>query len=188
MVNSECLRVFEERLGLTIKKQLGELDKNIEAEKGLAASKGNLLSGCMINGVKGLCIKALETRVDYIFEILNDLPFIYSRKLGARISDISLKYFPMDLGDLYTRLDGIIRLANGERTKDTVINNVVNANINEINRFRILLDQFLITLKINKNSAIRKIWEHPVWSKVIAAVILAIGSIIGKIVWDRLKR
>lgn len=174
MVNSECLKVFEERLVLKVKKQLSELDKNIEADKRLAASKGNSLSGCMINGVKGLCIKVLETRVDFIFEILSELPFKYSRKLGSRISEISLRYFPSDLGELYTRLDGIIRFVNGERTRDRVINEVVNVNITEIDRFRNLLNQFLLNLKSKKNSAIKGFLEHPVWSKVVSSVIYCI--------------
>jgi hypothetical protein len=188
LLNSECLKVFEKRLVLKVKKQLSELDKNIEANKRLAASKEILYSGCMINGVKGLCIKVLETRVDYIFEILSELPFKYSRKLGARISEISLRHFPEDLGELYTRLDDIIRLANGERARDTVINNVVDVNNTELNRFRSLLDQFLLTMRSKEKSIIRILWEHPVWSKVIAGVILAIGGIIGKIVWDKLSK
>lgn len=147
MVNSECLKVFEERLVLKVKRQLSELDKNIEADKRLAASKGNLLSGCMINGVKGLCIKVLETRVDYIFEILSELPFKYSRKLGSRVSEISLRYFPSDLGELYTRLDNIIRFTNIEGARVSTINEVVNVNITEIDRFRNLLNQFLLNLK-----------------------------------------
>lgn len=188
LLNSECLRIFKERLALNVKKELSALDKNIKAEKMRAAAKGLLQSGCMINGVKGLCIKLLESRVDYIFQILNDLPFKYSRKLGARISEISLKYFPADLGELYTHLDDIIRLANGEHVRDRIFNEVVNANNNEIDRFPNLLDQFLLTLKSKENLTIRILWEHPVWSKVIAGVILAIGGIIGKIVWDKLTK
>lgn len=188
MINNECLRVFEGRLVLKVKEQLGELDKNIEAEKRAAAAKGLLQSGCMINGIKGLCVKVLESRVDYIFQILNDLPFRYSHKLGSRISEISLQYFPADLGELYTRLDAIIRFANGERARDTVINNLADVNTNEIGRFRNLLDQFLLTLKNEEKSAIRRLWEHPVWSKVIAGLILAIGGIIVKIVWDKLTK
>jgi hypothetical protein len=189
LVNSECLRVFEERLVLNAKKQLGELDKNIEADKRLAASKGLLQSGAMINGVKGLCTKVLEYRVDYIFEILYDLPFKYSPRLGATISEISLKYFPVDLGELHTRLDNIIRLANGERARDTVIDNVLKANKTEIIRFKSLLDQFLMNLKTKNKSWIRRLWEDPVWSKVIAGVILAIGgSIIGYIIRDKLAK
>jgi hypothetical protein len=186
LVNSECLRVFEERLELKVKKQLGELDKNIEADKRLSAGKG--LSGPLINGVKGLCIKVLESRVDYVIEILSDLPFKYSPELSARISEISLRYFPADLGELYTRLDSIILFANSERARDSVINNVVDANNTEIDRFRNLLDHFLLTLKSNEKLSIRRLWEHPIWSKVIAGVILAIGGIIAKIVWDRLTK
>jgi hypothetical protein len=182
------LRVFEERLAIKVKKQLVELDKNIEAEKRVAASKGILQSGCMINGVEGLCAKVLESRVDYIFEIMNDIPFKYSPKLCAMISEISLQYFPSDLGELYSRLDGIIRLANGERARDTVINKIVNINNTETDRLISLLNQFILTLKSKKNSAIRKLWEHPVWSKVIAGIILAIGGIIVKIVLDKLTK
>lgn len=188
MINSECLRVFEERLAQKIKKQLGKLDEDIHSGKARAAAKGLALSGFMINEVKGLCIRVLELRVDYIFEILTDLPFRYSRMLGASISEISLKYFPANLGEVYTRLDAIIRFTNNERARDSVINKVLEVNNTEIERFRNLLDQFLLNLKINEKSLIRKIWEHPVWSKVIAGVILAICGVIVKIVWDKLTK
>ncbi len=188
MTNDNCLRIFEESLALKVKKQLGELDKDIEAAKRRAAAKGLAQSGPMINEVRGLCTKVLELRADYIFEILTDLPFRYSPELGARISEISLKYFPADLGELYTRLDAIIRFANGERARDTVINKVVDANNTEIDRFRSLLDQFLLILKSKDKSVIRRLWEHPVWSKVIAGVLLAIGGLIVKIVWDKLTK
>ena len=171
LVNSECLKVFEERLVLKVKEQLSELDKNIEADKRLAASEGRLLTGWMINGVKGLCINVLETRVDYILEILSELPFKYSRKLGARISEISLRYFPADLGELYTRLDNIIRFTNIEGARVSTINEVVNVNITEMDRFRNLLSQFLLKLKNKKFLWINKFLENPVWSKVVASVI-----------------
>jgi hypothetical protein len=185
LVKNESLRIFEEMLALNVKKQLNELDKNIEAEKRRAASRGLLQSGAMINGVKGLCVKVLESRVDYIFEILNDLPFRYSPKIAARIFEISQQYFPSDLGELYTRLDDIIRIANGERVRNRVINNVVDANNTEIIRLRSLLDQFLLSLSIKNKSWIRILWENPMWSKVIAGVILAIGGIIINMLWNK---
>lgn len=158
MINSECFRIFEERLALKVKKQLGELDKNIEADKRLSASKGLLQSGAMINGVKRLCVNVLESRVDYIFEILSDLPFKYSSKIGVKISETSKHYFPSDLGELYHRLDDIIRLANGEHAREHVVNEVLNANNAEIERFQNLLNQFLLNLKTSRKfSAIDKI-------------------------------
>ena len=158
MINSECLSVVEKRLAQKVREQLDKLDADIESGKRRAASKGLSQSGAMINEVKGFCINVLELRVNYIFDILNSLPFKYSRKLGVRISEISLKYFPADLGELYTRLDAIIKFANNERARDAIINKVANANNNEIERFLNLLDQFLLNLKASrKYSAIDKV-------------------------------
>ena len=58
--------------------------------------------------------------------------------------------------------------------EDRIINEVINANNNEIKRFQNLLNQFLLNLKSHKISVIRKFWEHPIWSKVIATAICGI--------------
>ena len=137
-------------MALQNQKQLGILDENIHAMKAQAASKGLLKSGATIKEVKNLCVKVLESRVDYISEILRDLPFKYSRDLGTKVSQISLKYFPADLGELRTRLEDIIRLANGEHARELVLGEVEGANNTKIRRFRTKLDQFLLTLKKSK--------------------------------------
>ena len=173
MISNECLSTFEGMLELKVKSQLGRLDKDIEAARRRAAAKGLLKSGYMINDIKELCINVLESRVNYIFKILHDIPFKYSRRLGASISQISLRYFPLDLGELYARLDAIIRLANGEHARDSVMKEVVEANNAEIERFHLLLDQFILSLKSKRLSIIRRISVHPVWSAVIAGILLA---------------
>jgi hypothetical protein len=142
VINSECLRIFEERLAQTVKNQLAKLDSDIRSGKARAAAKGLALSGSMINEVKGLCIKVLDLRVDYIFEILNDLPFRCSRMLGTNISKTSLKYFPSNLGEIHTRLDAIIRFTNHELARDTIISVVLEVNNSEIDRLKNKLDQF----------------------------------------------
>ncbi|MDP2046742.1 MAG: hypothetical protein Q8L00_11085, partial [Deltaproteobacteria bacterium] len=81
---------------------------------------------------------------------LRDLPLKYSRDLDTKISAISLKYFPAELGELHARLDGIIRIARGEHARDIVLNKVAGANKNQIHRFRTQLDHFLLILKTSR--------------------------------------
>jgi hypothetical protein len=130
-----------------VREQLEELSNAIRADKMRAASQGCAQSGAMINGVVGRCIDLVKLRAKYVFEILGELPFKYSSSLRAKILEISLKYFPEDLGEIYTHLDSIIKFANGERARDSFINKVKHANETEIDGFKVLLDQFLLNLK-----------------------------------------
>jgi len=173
--NSDCLKTFEKSLELFIKKQLDELDQNIEADKRLADSKGLNGSGAMINGTKNRCIRLLESRVDEIFRTLSELPFKYSRKLGDNIYEISLKYFPSGLGEIYNRLDDVfIEYQYNERVREDIVKQVEDAKKTEIGRYNNKLGKFLINLKNKENSKSKRLWEHPVWSKVIGGLILLI--------------
>jgi hypothetical protein len=158
LANIECLRLFEDKLGLQVKDQLDQLDDDIRALKAQRAAIGSLRSGATIKQVARLCSEILASRVQHIASNLSILPFDYSSNLGEDIWKIALRHFPEDLGELKGRLEDVIRLAGGEHAQEQIINEVKEVNRTEINRLRNQLDQFLLSLKTSRKfSALDKV-------------------------------
>jgi hypothetical protein len=173
LVGNKSFVIFEERLGRKIKNQLGELDDNVETIKARAAADGLVQSSCIIKDVKGLYIKALDSRVDYIFEFAKDISLKYSsRKLRTKISKISLKYFPEDLGELYTRLDKLIRFTNSVSATDHIINELRGANTDAINKYWTELDLFIEKRKADKISSRLNKLIIPLFIPIVGALIV----------------
>jgi hypothetical protein len=115
---------------------------------------------------------------------LSELPLNYSHELGDKISEISFRHFP-ELDTIYIRLDDIFKKYNHkENIRKDVIMKLNGANENEIKRFKNRLDQFLINLRSKEKSAIKRLWHHPIWGKVIAGLIVLLIAEIIRRVWN----
>jgi class 3 adenylate cyclase len=142
----ECLRILEENLVLQVQEQLVLFDRQIRAISKRKAATGR--SGAAIREVMDLFIQILRSRAEHILLTLSTLPFEYSVDLATKISEISLKYFPTDLGELRPGIEEIIRVCHGNHIRERVFNEIVGANETEIQRFLNGLDRFLLNIKI----------------------------------------
>lgn len=151
MISPEIITYANERILLEIAAQEKQLDVEIRGVMAEMASRGMSRSGNMIVGVQAVCVSAVNTRADLIWNILHrgitTIGIQYEDDVEQQLRDVVEKFLPENMRGLSTRVAQVAQQIGMADITNRIPDEVTDARRAALAKVFSEIKLFVMTLK-----------------------------------------